>query len=153
MTDDWQRIQTERKGRMNINEFFLSIVLYILICDVRHARHIHNIYIATYIWWDLFVNVCFFSIWVTLEFWLVDSVEYSGKLASPIFFRIVYHLSQRIQTHTHALTHLPKHKHTRTHAINHHRHRLRLVFVSLLQTPEPRDNNRYKLIAMNFNII
>ena len=53
-----------------------------------------------------------------LEFWLVDFVEYRGKLASPIFFSncIPFITKKRIQIHAYTNTHALTYTHARTHA-------------------------------------
>lgn len=109
--------QTVKKGRtMNKNVDTLSFFFYRILICVWRDRHIHNINIHT-----TFDEICSFmfasfSIWAMLEFWLVDSVEYRGKLASPIFFLGFYlpFIIKNTNTHVrkHALTHLPKHTYT-----------------------------------------
>lgn len=109
--DRWQTTNTDKEKRENEHQRFLLFYR-----TARYDRHIHNIYIihtTTYIWCDLLVYVCIFSISATHEFWLVDSVRNTGKLASPIFFGLytIYH--KRIQTH--ARTHQNTKIHARIH--------------------------------------
>lgn len=92
-----------RKGRPNN----INILLYKQISIFCTAWQTH---LQKY----LFIYVCIFSIWAALEFWLVDSVEYGRKLASPIFselYTIPFISSQRIHAYAHTNTFIQKCSH------------------------------------------
>lgn len=91
----------EKGGRFKHRRTFFFIL-----SRRTHPQHKYTYTTTTAcIWWDLFVYVCIFSIWAMLEFWLVDSVECGGKLASPIFFSFsdcIPFITKNTNTRTHA---------------------------------------------------
>lgn len=101
--NEWQMIDNEhrqhqQRGKRE-NKPQLSFVRFYSI--VWHDRHIHNTSIV-YIHLVRSVRLYLFRFEFALEFWLDDSVEYGGKLASPIFFSdSIPFFTKNTSTHTH----------------------------------------------------